>query len=196
MAEFPLTRASLLVRLRDPRDEAAWTLFVDLYVPLVYGYLRKRGLQNADAADLSQEVLGAVAGAVGRLEYDPRLGSFRNWLFTIVRRKLSNWRAGQGNRIGGSGDPSAHHLLEQCPAPEQEAEWAFEWERQRFAWACEQVRRDITESTWQAFWRTAVDGQRGKQVAAELGLSVAAVYLARSRVFARLKELVATVQES
>ena len=196
MAEIPPTRASLLVRLRDPRDGAAWGEFVDLYAPLVYGYLRKQGLQDADAADLSQEVLGAVAGAVGRLEYDPRRGAFRNWLFTVVRRKLSNWRAGQGSRARGSGDTATYRLLEQCPVPESvEAEWEAEWERRLFAWACEQVRRSVTDVTWQAFWRTAVEGQAGKQVAADLGLTVAAVYLARSRVLARLKELVRSVQE-
>ena len=196
MAEIPPTRASLLVRLRNPRDGAAWGEFVDLYAPLVYGYLRKQGLQDADAADLSQEVLGAVAGAVGRLEYDPRRGAFRNWLFTVVRRKLSNWRAGQGSRARGSGDTATYRLLEQCPVPESvEAEWEAEWERRLFAWACEQVRRSVTDVTWQAFWRTAVEGQAGKQVAADLGLTVAAVYLARSRVLARLKELVRSVQE-
>src|SRR5437764_9919920 len=129
MAEIPPTRASLLVRLRDPQDETAWRDFVDLYTPLVYGYARKQGLQEADAADLSQEVLGAVAGAVRRLDYDPRRGAFRNWLFTIVRRKLSNWRAGQGSRARGSGDTGTYRLLEQCPVVESvEAEWEAEWE--------------------------------------------------------------------
>ena len=197
MADIPSTRASLLVRLRDPRDGPAWGEFVDLYAPMVYGYLRKQGLQDADAADLSQEVLGAVAGAVGRLEYDPRRGAFRNWLFTIVRRKLSNWRAAQVHRIPGSGDTATHRLLEQCPVPEgTEADWEADWEQRLFAWACEQVRRDVTEATWQAFWKTAIDDQPGKQVAAELGLSVAAVYRARSRVLARLKELIRSAQES
>ncbi|HWG45896.1 MAG TPA: sigma-70 family RNA polymerase sigma factor [Gemmataceae bacterium] len=196
MADFPLTRATLLVRLRDPQDKAAWTEFVDLYAPLVYGYARKQGLQDADAADLTQEVLGAVAGAVDRLEYDPARGAFRNWLFTIVRRKLSNWRAAQSGRPRGSGDESIHQRMEQCPAPaEREAEWDLEWEERVFAWACAQVRRDVTETTWQAFWRTAIDDQPGKQVADALGLTIAAVYRARSRVLARLKELVQSVQE-
>jgi RNA polymerase sigma-70 factor (ECF subfamily) len=197
MAEFPPTRASLLLRLRDPRDEAAWSEFVELYAPLVYGYARRRGLQDADAADFTQDVLGAVAGAIGRLDYDPRRGTFRGWLFTVVRRKLSDWRAVQENRVRGSGDPATHELLEQCPTPGgAEAEWEAEWEERVFAWACEQVRRDVTEVTWQAFWRTAVEGQPGKQVAGALGVSVAAVYHARSRVLARLKELVRSVQES
>src|SRR5262249_24828175 len=78
MAEIPPTRASLLVRLRDPQDEEAWTQFVQRYAPVVYGYARKQGLQDADAADLTQDVLRAVVGAVGRLEYDPARGSFRN----------------------------------------------------------------------------------------------------------------------
>ena len=73
MAEIPLTRASLLVRLRDPGDNAAWGEFIDLYVPLVYGYARKQGLQDADAADLAQEVLSAVAGAVGRRSAVPHI---------------------------------------------------------------------------------------------------------------------------
>src|SRR5262249_35659303 len=76
MAEIPPTRASLLVRLRDLRDAAAWREFVELYGPVVYGYLRRQGLQDADASDLSQDVLTAVAGAIGRLEYDPARGAF------------------------------------------------------------------------------------------------------------------------
>jgi RNA polymerase sigma-70 factor (ECF subfamily) len=196
MAELPPTRASLLVRLRDPRDGAAWTEFVDLYAPLVYGYARRQGLQDAHAADLSQDVLGAVAGAVGRLEYDPRRGSFRNWLFTVVRNRLANWRAAQGSRLRGSGDTDTQRVLEQHLAPaETEPAWETEWQERLFAWACEQVRAGVTEATWQAFWRTAFDGQPGKQVAADLGLSVAAVYRARSRVLARLKELIRSAQE-
>jgi RNA polymerase sigma-70 factor (ECF subfamily) len=141
-------------------------------------------------------VLGAVAGAVGRLDYDPRCGSFRNWLFTVVRRKLSNWRAAQGCRVRGSGDPATHQLLEQFPGPAGTApDWEVEWEERVFAWACTQVRRDVAAATWQAFWQTAIDDQPGKRVAADLGLTVAAVYRARSRVLARLKELVQSVRE-
>jgi RNA polymerase sigma-70 factor (ECF subfamily) len=196
MVEFPPTRASLLVRLRDPRDGAAWTEFVDLYAPLVYGYARRQGLQDADAADLSQDVLGAVAGAIGRLEYDPRRGSFRGWLFTLVRRKLSNWRRAQRVRTHAGGGPGSERLLEACRAPEAaEAEWEAEWQRRLFAWACGQVRRDVTDVTWQAFWRTFMDGEPSKKVAADLGLSVAAVYLARSRVVARLRDLVRSAEE-
>src|SRR4051812_11765676 len=116
MAEIPPTRAGLLVRLRDPRDEAAWTEFVDRYASLVYGYARKQGLQDADAADLAQEVLGAVACSIGALEYDPARGAFRNWLFTIVRRKLCDWQAARARRVNGTGDTATRLLLEGCEA--------------------------------------------------------------------------------
>src|SRR5690242_6646995 len=133
MAEIPATRPSLLVRLREPRDADAWREFVDLYGPLLYGYARKRGLQDADAADLSQDVLVAVAGAIGRLEYDPARGAFRNWLFTVLLRKLSNWRRARRSRPDGSNAADPAPLLEQCPVTDgAEAEWEAEWEERLF----------------------------------------------------------------
>src|SRR5271155_1825626 len=148
MAEIPATRASLLLRLRNPRDGAAWKEFVELYAPLVYGYARKQGLQDADAADVSQEVLAVVVGAIGRLEYDPARGAFRNWLFTLVRRRLSDWREAQRKRAQGSGDSATHHYLHECLSPHDvEAEWEAEWKRHVFLWACEQVRKDVTAGT-------------------------------------------------
>ena len=88
-------------------------------------------------------------------------------------------------------------MLEQCPAPqpEEEAEWDAEFRQRLFAWACEEARRTVNDASWQAFWRTAVDGQPGKQVAEALGLTVAAVYHARSRILARLKELIQSARE-
>src|SRR5262249_14178653 len=154
----PTTRASLLVRLRDPRDGQAWAQFVEVYAPLVYGFARKQGLQDADAADLTQDVLRAVAGAAGRLEYDPKRGSFRGWLFTVVRNKLRNFLAARKHQCLGTGDTTAHALLEQQPAPEESA-WEEEYERRVFLWAAEKVRGDVQEATWQAFWQTTVLGK-------------------------------------
>src|SRR5580704_5367201 len=86
--DSPLTRASLLVQLRDGTNHGAWQEFMKLYGPVVYGFARKRGLQDADAADLMQDVLRSVSSAIGRLEYDPNQGTFRGWLFTITRNKV------------------------------------------------------------------------------------------------------------
>jgi RNA polymerase sigma-70 factor (ECF subfamily) len=189
MADLPITQPSLLVRLQDPRDQDAWRQFVRIYAPVVYGYARQRGLQDADAADLTQEVLQAVTTAAGRLDYDPRRGSFRGWLFTVAHHKLYDFLARRRRECQGSGDSNGQLLLEQQPAREDDAEvWDAEYARRLFAWAADQVRGSFHETTWSAFWRTAVDGQSGKEVAEALGLTVAAVYLAKSRVMARLKK--------
>jgi RNA polymerase sigma-70 factor (ECF subfamily) len=196
MSDLPATRPSLLVRLRDARDGQAWTQFVQVYGPVVYNFARKRGLQAADAADLTQDVLRAVAGAASRLEYDPARGSFRSWLFRVVRNRLRDFLASRQRRLQGTGDSAAQQFLQEQPAPEDDAEalWQREYEQRLFAWAVEQVRGDFQEATWRAFWLTAVEDKPGKEVAQTLGLSVAAVYLAKSRVLARLKEQIRHLQ--
>jgi RNA polymerase sigma factor (sigma-70 family) len=195
MADAEPTRPSLLLRIRDPRDAGAWRQFGELYEPLVYGYARKHGLQDADAADLTQDVLRLVAGAVRGLDYDPARGSFRGWLFTVVRNQLRKFLHRQQRPGRGTGDTDAQRLLEEQPAPEEEqASWDEEYGRRLFAYAAEVVRGDFQEATWQAFWRTAVEGRPAKLVAEELGLSVAAVYLAKGRVMARLKEQVRVLE--
>src|ERR1700730_4406083 len=120
MPEAPSTRPSLLVRLRDPQDRLAWAQFVELYVPLICAYARKRGLQDADAADLSQVCLRQVAAHVGSLDYDPQRGTFRGWLFTIVRNKLRDFRNRPRRLYEGSGDERVQRLLEAQAAPEPE----------------------------------------------------------------------------
>src|SRR5262249_48200537 len=147
------------------------------------------GLQDADAADLMQEVLRAVARAVARLEYDPGRGSFRSWLYTVTRNQLYNFLARQRRQVRGSGDTDAYGGLEGRPAPRDEAGlWDRESEQRVFAWAAEQVRGEFQEATWQAFWQTAVEGKGAKEVGAALGMSVGAVYVAKSRALARLRE--------
>src|SRR5262249_55334967 len=91
MAEMPETRASLLLRLRDRDNGDAWGHFVRVYAPLIYRFARHRGLQDADAADVTQDVLRGVSNAVGELQYDPQRGLFRSWLFTLVHRKLCDF---------------------------------------------------------------------------------------------------------
>ncbi len=197
MREAPRTRPSLLVRLRDGRDQQAWSQFVDLYAPLVYRFARRRGLQDADAADLTQDVLQAVSGGIQRLDYDPRRGTFRGWLFTVARNKLRNFLAAQRRPGRGTGDAAAQQLLQELPAREgdQAAWWDEEYERRVFSWAAGQARGAFRDSTWQAFWQTAVEGHPPGEVAAGLRLSVGAVYVARSRVLARLRQELAGLLE-
>jgi RNA polymerase sigma-70 factor (ECF subfamily) len=188
MAELPATRPSLLVRIRDVQDQAAWREFVDIYGPVVYGFARKRGLQDADAGDLTQEVMRAVAAVAGRLEYDPRKGWFRGWLYSVARNKLHDFVAARRRQCQGSGDTGVQALLGEQPAPQQEALWDEEYQQRLFAWAAERVRQCFEDTTWQAFWQVAVEGRRPKEAAAALGMTLAAVYMAKSRVLAALKK--------
>jgi RNA polymerase sigma-70 factor (ECF subfamily) len=194
MHPAPETSPSLLVRIRDAADREAWRLFVDLYGPLVYALGRRHGLQDADAADLTQDVLQSVASAVRSLQYDPRRGSFRGWLYTIVRNRLLDAQRCRCP-VQGSGDTAVQHWLESQPAPEPEPSWDRDYERRVFAWAAERVRVDFRPSTWQAFWLTAVEGLSTEEAGRRLGMSLGAVQVARSRVMARLKETVRPLLE-
>jgi RNA polymerase sigma factor (sigma-70 family) len=196
MPDALLTRASLLLRLRDPKDALAWKQFVDLYGSLIYGFARQRGLQDADAADLTQEVFGAVAKAAGRWQYDPNQGTFRSWLYAITRNKISQFFRRRTLQPTGTGDSGALQMLNEQPDGEadNDAAWEQEYRQQLFHLAADQVKNDFAPKTWQAFWQTAVEGKSAPDVAAALGLSVGAVYVAKSRVLARLTEQVQQLQ--
>jgi RNA polymerase sigma-70 factor (ECF subfamily) len=189
MTEAPPTAPSLLVRIRDERDGDSWSRFVFTYQPLVSEFLRRQGLQEADAADLTQEVLARVAAAIKSFEYEPQRGAFRGWLFTIV--KNCQRRFYEHRKIGqqGSGDTRVMHVLAEVPAADaDEDEWNLEYERHLLARAAREVRGDFRDETWQAFWATAVDGRSAQSAASELSMSVAAVYMAKHRVTSRLRE--------
>ncbi len=191
MTETPSTRPSLLVRLRNPRDERAWGEFLEIYEPLIYRLARKKGLQAADADDLTQEVFRAVAGAIDGWDMDPARGSFRGWLFRIARNLIVNILVARSRRTAGygAGGSDLVEFLESQPAPAAD-ETAFfdgEYRRRLFAWAAERVRGSFRETTWQAFWRTGVEGQEVRSVARSLDMTVGAVHIARSRVMARIR---------
>ena len=189
------TQKSLIFRIRDTSDALAWSQFVEIYGPLVYRYGRSRGLQDADAADLSQTVLTEVAQCIDRFNYDTRLGRFRNWLIVIARYKLSHFRKKE-TRLRGSGDTKAMTLLEEQTSHDELSEkWEAEYRDHLFRWASEQVRNEVEDQTWRAFWRTTVDQQAPSKVARELGMKVGTVYVAKSRVLLRMREKVAEVDE-
>ncbi len=197
MTDSPTTRVSLLVRIRDRADADAWSQFVDLYAPLIFALARRRGLQEADASDLTQDVLRAVMSTAPRFVYDPERGSFRGWLLTVARNQLCKWAAHRQRQPLASGSVEDRRRLEEQPAPADEGDfWEVEYRARMFAWAAERVRPTFRPNTWEAFWQTAVEARDPGDVAAALGLTVGAVYIARSRVLARLREHIRQVQES
>jgi RNA polymerase sigma factor (sigma-70 family) len=194
MADALLTRPSLLARLDDPEDRLAWQQFVELYGSLVYGFARQRGLQDADAADLTQEVLLAIAQTAGHWRYDPQRGSFRGWLYGVTRNKIAQFLHSRQSQPMGSGDTNIQQRLSEEPEPDSEEAWEREYQQHLFRLAAAQIQKHFSQTTWKAFWRTAVDGACGAVVAAELSISVGAVYVARSRVLARLTEMIQQMQ--
>jgi RNA polymerase sigma-70 factor (ECF subfamily) len=193
MSRLPVTRPSLLLRLRQFDDAAAWGEFLALYGSAVFGYFRRRGLQEADAVDQTQEVFRCVAGHIGRFDYKPDVGRFRAWLFTVVSRQFMKFQT-RGDKLPFGREPA--DLNDVAEEPATDAEWDESLRRQLFTLALEQVQSMVSETTYRAFTLTAIDGVSGDEAAATLGISRAAVYLARGRVLAKLREIVATMESA
>jgi RNA polymerase sigma-70 factor (ECF subfamily) len=190
------TRPSLLVRLRDVDDEAAWSQFVAIYTPLIFAFCRGRGLSETDASDVSQDVLRAVVRALPRFDYEPRRSSFRNWLFTVVRSKLNNFFTAQARQPKLAGETTLERFVTNEPEQVWEENWHREYQSHLVRWAATRIVTEFKPETWNAFWRTAIDGRSASAVAAELGLTLNALYVARSRVTHRLRETIQGVEEN
>src|SRR5947209_17444340 len=178
MSDALTTHTSLLVRLHDPRDEEAWGHFVRLYAPLVYRFARRRGLQDSDSGDVTQEVLRAALSGADRLDEVHRRGSLRSWLLAVAHHKVCDLQARRQRPGQGSGESAVQAALQEQPAREEEDAWEREYREQLFAAAAEQVRAGCSAPHWQAFWQTAVEGKNAAAGAEALGLTVPAVYLA------------------
>lgn len=195
MAAGQETRPSLLLRLRDAGDEAAWSQFVAIYTPLIFGFCRGRGLSDTDAADVTQDVLKSLTLAIPRFDYDPQRSSFRNWLFTVVRSKLNSFFTAQARQPRPAGETTLRQFVEGEPDRATEETWAREYQANLVRWAAGQIQSEFKAQTWDAFWRTAIQGEAAETVAGELGLTLNALYIARSRVTSRLKQAIQTVEE-
>ncbi|MFN3165502.1 MAG: sigma-70 family RNA polymerase sigma factor [Phycisphaeraceae bacterium] len=193
MSEQPVTNPSLLVRLRDPADGGAWETFSEIYEPLIFAFCRKRGLQEADARDVTQDTLVSVIRAIQKFEYDPAHGKFRSWLYRVIRSKLANHFSKSAKQVRGSGQTVVNQMLNEQPGAGEEQAFDREAEQRVFEWACEKVRPEFEDKTWQAFVRVAVKQEKSNAVAEALGMSVGAVYIAKSRVIKRLQ---ATIQDA
>ena len=176
------TPVSLLERLRQPDQQAAWTRFVELYTPLLYHWSKRLGLQESDAADLVQEVFVVLLQKLPEFTYDRRK-SFRGWLRTVLLHKSEDRRRRQP-------PPPAPHVAATDLLEERGPDVLEEVEYRQYlvGRALQVMQRDFQPVTWKACWEHVVADRPAAEVAAELDISVGSVYAAKSRVLRRLRQ--------
>lgn len=190
------TSRSLLARVQADEPQA-WERLVHLYAPLVLHWCRRHGLQDQDLADVFQDVFQAVVAHVSRFRKERAEDTFRGWLRRITQNKLHDHYRRLNRDVQGVGGSSAHERLAQLPQPPavDVQPTPEEAERGLFARALNLIRAEFEERTWTAFWRTTVEGQAAKDVAADLSMTPGAVRVAKSRVLHRLREELGDLME-
>ena len=196
MADMPDTQDSLIAQLRDANNFEAWESFAQIYRPIVYRLARARGLQHADADDLSQQVMMSVARAIPNWQREPQ-ARFRHWLARIVRNATINAlsRGRQDRAAGGSDFLSLIHNVSDASS-EIEAQVETEYQRQVYRRAAEIVRDEVHEDSWRAFVLTVVDGKTTTAVADQLGKTIGGIHAIRSRIMRRLQDTVRELMEA
>lgn len=186
----PTTRPSLLIRLRDCRDDDAWRSFSQLYGPLIFSYLRRRGLQDQDSAEVMQEALLQISKSIQSFDYQPERGRFRNWVCSIVRSKLCEFHRKRQRQ------PAQQRLVPESLASDaNESEWNDLWQEHVAAAALQRVQQRLQDSTWNAFRRVWLELADPADVAEELDRDIAWIYLAKSRGLRLLREEVSYLAE-
>ena len=183
------TSRSLIERARES-DAEAWRRLCEVYGPVVYRWARAKGLQSTDASDIGQEVFRVVAAKIQEFRRDRPGDTFRGWLWTITHHKIGDYFRAQNRQPGGVGGSTARTLIHELPEDLTEATSAGEddaSEHEILHRALALIRVEFAETTWQAFWRTTVEGRSTDQTAADLGLSAGAVRQAKYKVLRRLR---------
>ena len=177
------TSVSLLRRLQKPDEPAAWERFVELYTPMIRAWIRRQGLRDSDTDDLTQDVITLLVQKLPEFQYSPEK-SFRAWLKTVAVNKTRDFYRRRATRNEAGGE-----VAEPEVAPEHlEFIEESEYRAQLVARALRIMQSDFRPATWQACWKSLVEERPADEVAAELNISLNAVYVAKSRVLRRLRE--------
>ena len=196
MSDFPQTRQSLLIELGKHSDDA-WAEFLVVYENAIYRVCRARGLQDADARDVTQEVLAAVHRRIPSWDLDASKGSFRAWLFRVARNISIDAIGERARRRMATDDSFVERALAQLPDDHgaETLEFDTEYRRSLFEWAAQEVKSEVRDVTWRSFQMTAIEGRKPDEVAGELGVPVGSVYTAKCRVVARIRSKVSHLGE-
>ena len=190
--EFPNSTSMTLIDRVKLRDKDAWERLVALYSPFLHYWCRRWGVSAADAEDVIQEVFQAVARNLATFRREKSSGSFRGWLRTIARNKAVSLGRRRDPRGQGGTDFYRRSLLIPDPQFDCQADSAAADSEAMgilYEQALELVRNEFEDRTWQAFWRSVVEGQSPSMIANDLAVTPAAVRQAKSRVLRRLKQL-------
>ena len=183
----PETRHSLIVRLKDQRNDLAWTEFVRAYEPFLTRLVQKQGTPDRHVADVSQQLLIAIAKSVDGWKPDGKVASFRRWLGRVARNVVIKFMVRERKQVTGQGGSDFLTLTEEIPDSSIDAEQARRYEQELIFWAAELVRGEFRETSWRAFWETQVEGRSIAEVSAELGVTKGSIHMSRSRIFARIR---------
>ncbi|SMP41209.1 RNA polymerase sigma-70 factor, ECF subfamily [Neorhodopirellula lusitana] len=189
MHDWPDTNDNLIARVKNLSDGDSWSTFMNIYRPAVYRMARERGIQHADAEDLTQQVFVSVSKAIECWMPDPRKPPFRAWLIRITKNQIINVLS-RVKPDAGSGLTCVGEILDAIPGNGSAVEMEVnrETHAEAMRWATRKIRDEFSEVTWAMFTETAIDSIPAAEVAKRHGRSVGAVYLARFRVMQRLKE--------
>lgn len=184
------TSPSLLDRLTDRGDADAWQRLVEIYTPLVRGWLARHAVQDADCSDLVQEVLAVVMRRLPDFHHNQRRGAFRSWLRAITTNCLRDFWKARRYRPRATGDSDFVQVLAQLEDPDSgmSKDWDREHDLHVTKKLLEMLQGHFEPRTWTAFVRVAVEGNDAGKVAGELKMTVNAVLIAKSRVLARLRQ--------
>jgi RNA polymerase sigma factor (sigma-70 family) len=192
------TSVSLLEKLQHPDGREAWERLVVLYEPLLKQWLRSFEVQEADADDLVQDVLGVVVRELPEFRHEGQAGAFRAWLRQVLVNRLRNFWRGRQHRPVATGASSVLERLNELEDQHSQLSqtWDREHDHQVLTRLIELIRPSFLPKTWEAFHRQMFGGQRADQVAEELGMPLSSVYVARSRVLAALRREAAGLVDS
>jgi RNA polymerase sigma factor (sigma-70 family) len=183
------TGSVLLLLLGNPTDAECWNNFVDRYAPKIYGWCRQRGLQEADAEDVTQEVLTQLVHKLRTFTYDPKKGTFRGWLKTLTHHAWCDYLEKGRRAVGNEINPEVLAVLERLEAPEDLLTALAEvFDLELLAEAQARVQLQVSPRDWKIFQALAIEGKPGPAVAGELEMRVTAVLMARSRVQKKLRQ--------
>jgi RNA polymerase sigma-70 factor (ECF subfamily) len=178
-----------LLRARAGQADA-WNDLTDLYRPLIIAWLKRQGVPAVDVEDLSQDILVSVVKHLPTFEHSGHRGAFRSWLRTIVCNRTTDYWRNTGARMQAGGGQGATAALEQIADPGSDLNRQWDEEHDHYVLRCllAAVEEEFEPATLSAFRRLALDGAGGAEVAEELGMSLAAVYRAKSRVLHRIRQ--------